>query len=52
MSFDTRRVCDYKYCFRSARVAELVDARDNGFQIKVVRIHEEERNHFGLILVE
>jgi predicted metal-binding protein len=27
-------------------------ARDNGFPIEVVRSHEEERNVFGLILVE
>ena len=27
-------------------------ARDNGFPIEVVRTHEEERNVFGLILVE
>jgi predicted metal-binding protein len=27
-------------------------ARDNGFPIEVVRTHEEERNIFGLILVE
>jgi predicted metal-binding protein len=27
-------------------------ARDNGFPINVVRTHEEERNHFGLVLVE
>jgi len=27
-------------------------ARDNGFSIEVVRTHEEERNVFGLILVE
>jgi hypothetical protein len=27
-------------------------ARDNGFPIKVVRTRDEERNIFGLILVE
>jgi hypothetical protein len=27
-------------------------ARDNGFPIKVVRAHEEERNIYGVILVE
>jgi predicted metal-binding protein len=27
-------------------------ARDNEFPINVVRTHEEERNHFGLVLVE
>jgi len=27
-------------------------ARDNGFSIEVVRTHEEERNSFGVILVE
>ena len=27
-------------------------AMENGFPINVVRTHEEERNHFGLVLVE
>ena len=27
-------------------------ARDNGFPIEVVRTHDQERNHFGLVLVE
>jgi predicted metal-binding protein len=27
-------------------------ARDNGFPINVVQTHKEERNHFGLVLVE
>jgi hypothetical protein len=27
-------------------------ARDNGFPIDVVKTHEEERNIFGLVLVE
>jgi hypothetical protein len=27
-------------------------ARDNGFAIEVVRTHEEERNLYGVILVE
>ena len=27
-------------------------ARDNGFPITVVRTHEEERNFYGVILVE
>ena len=27
-------------------------ARENGFPIEVVRTHEKERNHFGLVLVE
>ena len=27
-------------------------ARDNGFSIEVIRTHEEERNSFGVILVE
>ena len=27
-------------------------ARSNGFVMKVLRSHDEERNHFGLVLVE
>jgi predicted metal-binding protein len=48
--------CKHGYEARPSMEACGIDvfktARDNGFPIEVVRTHEEERNIFGLILVE
>ena len=48
--------CKHGYEARPSMEACGIDvfktARDNGFPIEVVRTHEEERNLFGLILVE
>ena len=48
--------CKHGYEARPSMEACGIDvyktARDNGFSIEVVRTHDEERNVFGLILVE
>jgi predicted metal-binding protein len=48
--------CKHGYEARPSMEACGIDvfktARDNGFPIEVVRTHEDERNIFGLILVE
>ena len=48
--------CKHGYEARPSMEACGIDvfktARDNGFPIEVVRTHEEERNSYGLILVE
>jgi predicted metal-binding protein len=48
--------CKHGYKARPSMEACGIDvfktARDNGFPIEVVRTHEEERNSYGLILVE
>jgi len=48
--------CKHGYEARPSMEACGIDvfktARDNGFPIEVVRTHEEERNGYGLILVE
>jgi predicted metal-binding protein len=53
---DLTAPCKHGYEARPSMEACGIDvfktARDNGFSIKVVRTHEEERNVFGLILVE
>ncbi|NWF94088.1 MAG: DUF2284 domain-containing protein [Syntrophaceae bacterium] len=53
---DPKGVCKHGYEARPAMEACGIDvfktARDNGFPIEVVRSHEEERNLYGVILVE
>ncbi len=53
---DVTDSCKHGYEARPSMEACGIDvfktARDNGFPIEVVRTHEEERNVFGLILVE
>jgi predicted metal-binding protein len=53
---DLTASCKHGYEARPSMEACGIDvfktARDNGFPIQVVRTHEEERNIFGLILVE
>ncbi len=53
---DPTTACKHGYEARPSMEACGIDvfktARDNGFSIEVVKIHEEERNLFGLILVE
>jgi predicted metal-binding protein len=53
---DVAASCKHGYEARPSMEACGIDvfktARDNGFPIEVVRTHEEERNVFGLILVE
>jgi predicted metal-binding protein len=53
---DPSGVCKHGYEARPAMEACGIDvfktARDNGFPIEVVRTHEEERNIYGVILVE
>jgi predicted metal-binding protein len=53
---DLTEPCKHGYEARPSMEACGIDvfktARDNGFPIEVVRTHEEERNVFGLILVE
>jgi predicted metal-binding protein len=53
---DLTTPCKHGYEARPSMEACGIDvfktARDNGFPIEVVRTHEEERNVFGLILVE
>ena len=53
---DLTASCKHGYEARPSMEACGIDvfktARDNGFPIEVVRTHEEERNVFGLILVE
>jgi len=53
---DPTGLCKHGYEARPAMEACGIDvfktARDNGFFIEVVRSHEEERNAFGVILVE
>jgi len=53
---DPNGLCKHGYEARPSMEACGIDvfktARDNGFPIKVVRAHEEERNIYGVILVE
>ncbi len=53
---DPNGLCKHGYEARPSMEACGIDvfktARDNGFPIKVVRTHEEERNIYGVILVE
>jgi predicted metal-binding protein len=53
---DLTTLCKHGYEARPSMEACGIDvfktARDNGFPIEVVRTHEDERNVFGLILVE
>ena len=53
---DPAGLCKHGYEARPSMEACGIDvfktARDNGFSIEVVKTHEEERNIFGLILVE
>jgi predicted metal-binding protein len=53
---DVTDLCKHGYEARPSMEACGIDvfktARSNGFPIEVVRTHEEERNIFGLILVE
>jgi predicted metal-binding protein len=53
---DLSNSCKHGYEARPSMEACGIDvfktARDNGFPIEVVRTHEDERNIFGLILVE
>jgi predicted metal-binding protein len=53
---DTAGVCQHGFETRPSMEACGIDvfktARDNGFPISVVRTHEEERNFYGVILVE
>lgn len=53
---DTSGPCRHGYQARPSMEACGIDvfktARENGFPIHVVRTHEEERNGFGVILVE
>ena len=53
---DTTNLCKHGYKARPAMEACGIDVfetvRNNGFHIEVLRTHEEERNIFGLILVE
>jgi predicted metal-binding protein len=53
---DLNGLCKHGYEARPSMEACGIDvfktARDNGFHIEVVRTHEEERNIFGVILVE
>jgi predicted metal-binding protein len=53
---DLTTPCKHGYEARPSMEACGIDvfktARDNGFPVEVVRTHEEERNVFGLILVE
>ena len=53
---DPTNFCRHGYMARPSMEACGIDvfktARNNGFAIEVVRTREEERDHFGLILVE
>jgi len=53
---DTSGLCQRGYEARPSMEACGIDvfktARDNGFPIEVVRTHEDERNSYGVILVE
>ena len=53
---DPNSFCKHGYEARPSMEACGIDvfetARDNGFPIEVVRTHEEERNSYGVILVE
>jgi len=53
---DPTALCKHGYEARPSMEACGIDvfktARDNGFPIEVVRTHEEERNFYGVILVE
>jgi predicted metal-binding protein len=53
---DTTGTCEHGYDARPSMEACGIDvfktARTNGFPIEVVRSHEEERNCYGVILVE
>ena len=53
---DPTGLCKHGYEARPSMEACGIDvfktARDNGFVVEVVRTHEEERNLFGVILVE
>jgi predicted metal-binding protein len=53
---DPTGLCKHGYEARPSMEACGIDvfktARDNGFPIEVVRTHEEERNVYGVILVE
>ncbi len=53
---DPNGLCKHGYEARPSMEACGIDvfktARDNGFPIEVVRTHEEERNIYGVILVE
>jgi predicted metal-binding protein len=53
---DVTDSCKHGYEARPSMEACGIDvfktARDHGFPVEVVRTHEEERNVFGLILVE
>ncbi|MGQ9509782.1 MAG: DUF2284 domain-containing protein [Thermodesulfobacteriota bacterium] len=53
---DVDRLCKHGDRARPSMEACGIDvfktARDNGFPIKVIRSHEEERNFYGVILVE
>jgi predicted metal-binding protein len=53
---DTNGFCQHGYQARPSMEACGIDvfktARDNGFPIEVVRTHEDDRNIYGVILVE
>jgi predicted metal-binding protein len=53
---DPKGLCRYGFRARPSMEACGIDvfrtARENGFSVEVVRTHDKERNHFGLVLVE